>query len=131
MKQVLQRLLHTPQDAPGNAVDRSRAYILMLLQVFEQETSRSAGQLPCTSPPAASAFTPLPTPAISSLMEPLTPQEQRILRLLVAGRSTQEIAYHLVISRNTVKTHVRHLYGKLGVHNRMQASARARDLHLL
>jgi LuxR family maltose regulon positive regulatory protein len=64
-------------------------------------------------------------------MESLSSQEQRILRLLVAGRSNPEIADALVVSVNTVKTHVQSLYRKLGVHNRVEASSVARRLSLL
>jgi LuxR family maltose regulon positive regulatory protein len=64
-------------------------------------------------------------------VEALTPQEQRVLRLLAAGRSNQEIAQALTVSLNTVKTHVKNLYSKLHVTSRMQASALARDLQLL
>ncbi len=64
------------------------------------------------------------------LFEPLSPQEQRVLRLLVAGWSNQEIARELVVSVNTVKYHTKHLYQKLGVSNRLQASSAARVLSL-
>lgn len=62
--------------------------------------------------------------------EPLSTQEQRVLRLLVVGRNNQEIARELIISVNTVKYHLKHLYQKLGVSNRLQASEAARRLKL-
>lgn len=65
------------------------------------------------------------------LVDPLTMQEQRVLRLLVAGETNQQIAQDLVVSVNTVKDHLKHLYHKLGVTNRIQASEVARQLHLL
>jgi len=65
------------------------------------------------------------------LIEPLTEQEQRVLRLIVAGRSNPEIAEELVISVNTVKTHVKNIYGKLGVNSREEARQAARHLKLL
>ena len=64
------------------------------------------------------------------LVEPLSEQEQRVLRLLVAGRMSREIADELVISINTVKTHVKNIYGKLGVNSREQARQAARHLKL-
>ncbi|GHO64240.1 hypothetical protein KSC_031320 [Ktedonobacter sp. SOSP1-52] len=64
-------------------------------------------------------------------LEPLSAQEQRVLTLLVAGRSNPEIADILVISVNTVKGHIKNLYRKLGVNNRMQASAVARYVRLV
>ncbi|GHO44929.1 hypothetical protein KSX_30920 [Ktedonospora formicarum] len=54
-----------------------------------------------------------------------------MLHLLVAGRSNPEIASALVVSVNTVKTHVRSIYRKLGVANRVEASVVAHSLHLL
>lgn len=65
-----------------------------------------------------------------SLIEPLSPQEERVLHLLVLGRSNQEIARELIISINTVKYHIKHLYQKLGVSNRLQASEAARHLRI-
>jgi len=63
--------------------------------------------------------------------EPLSQQEQRVLRLLAAGRTNPEIARELVVSVNTVKDHLKHLYRKLGVNNRLQAVERARHWKLL
>ncbi len=54
-----------------------------------------------------------------------------MLRLLAAGRSTQEIAASLVVSVNTVKTHLKNLYSKLQVNSRTQATAVARKRQLL
>jgi len=64
------------------------------------------------------------------LAEPLTAAEQRILGLLPTS-TYLEIAATLYISRNTVKTHLRSIYQKLGVGSRAEAIERAIDLHLL
>jgi LuxR family maltose regulon positive regulatory protein len=66
-----------------------------------------------------------------SLVEPLTARELEILRLISAGRSNPEIAELLYLSLNTVKWHVKNLYGKLGVRSRVEAAARAQELELL
>jgi LuxR family maltose regulon positive regulatory protein len=66
-----------------------------------------------------------------SLVEPLTVRELEILRLIAAGRSNPEIAELLYLSLNTVKWHVKNLYGKLGVSSRVEAAARAQELELL
>jgi LuxR family transcriptional regulator, maltose regulon positive regulatory protein len=62
---------------------------------------------------------------------PLTPPELNILRLMVAGCDNYEIASFQHISINTVKTHVSHIFGKMGVHNRLQAANRAKILGLV
>jgi ATP/maltotriose-dependent transcriptional regulator MalT len=64
-------------------------------------------------------------------LEPLSDREVRVLRYLPTNLTAPEIAGELSISRNTVKTHIRNLYAKLGTHRRAEAVARARDLGLL
>ena len=62
------------------------------------------------------------------LPEPLSEQELRVLGLIVAGKSNREIADELFISVGTAKWHVHNILQKLGVSNRSQAIARAREL---
>ena len=82
-----------------------------------------AGQqaAPLAAPPAG------PQPPL----EPLSSSEIRVLRFLPTNLTMPEIAGELYVSHNTVRTHMRHVYGKLGVHRRAEAVARARDLGLL
>jgi LuxR family transcriptional regulator, maltose regulon positive regulatory protein len=63
--------------------------------------------------------------------EELTPKELEVLRLLATRLSRREIGQRLYVSLNTVKTHQRALYRKLGVENRSTAVKRARELGLL
>jgi LuxR family maltose regulon positive regulatory protein len=70
-------------------------------------------------------------PAAGGLVEPLTPREIEILRLIAAGLRNQEIADQLFISLLTVKRHVANAYGKLGAAHRTEAVARATALGLL
>ena len=65
------------------------------------------------------------------LVEPLSGSELRVLRYLPTNLTAPEIADELYVSRNTVKTHMRRLYAKLGTHRRTEAVTRARDLGLL
>jgi ATP/maltotriose-dependent transcriptional regulator MalT len=65
------------------------------------------------------------------LIEPLSERELDVLQLIARGDSNLEIAEGLVISLDTVKRHVTHIFEKLGVHNRVQAVAQARSLGLL
>ena len=76
-----------------------------------------------TSPPSQTSS--------ALLIEPLSPQEQRVLRLLAAGRSNPEIAQELVVSVNTVKTQVQSIYRKLNVKSRWEARDAARRLKLI
>ena len=66
----------------------------------------------------------------SLLAEPLTPAELRVLKLLPTSTYPQ-MAEVLYVSRNTVKTHLRSIYQKLGVESRSQAIERAVELRLL
>ena len=63
--------------------------------------------------------------------EPLTESETRILRYLATHLSAREIAVELSVSANTVKTHMRHLYQKLGAHSRYEAVHRGCAVGLL
>lgn len=58
---------------------------------------------------------------------PLTAQERVVLRQLTSQRSLDEVAAGLSVSVNTVKTHVRAIYAKLGVNNRRAAVVTARE----
>ncbi len=71
-------------------------------------------------------------PFVSSpLLEPLSAQEQRVLRLLAAGLSNPEIARELVVSTNTIKTQVQSIYRKLNVNSRDEAADMAKQLKLV
>jgi non-specific serine/threonine protein kinase len=75
------------------------------------------------------------TPAFGTnnevLLVPLNERELEVLRLIAEGFSNHEIAERLVIALSTVKWHINNLFGKLGVHSRTQAVARAKELGLL
>ncbi|HEX7733302.1 MAG TPA: LuxR C-terminal-related transcriptional regulator [Ktedonobacteraceae bacterium] len=62
-------------------------------------------------------------------IEPLSPQEERVLHLLADGYSNQEIARELVVSTNTVKTQVQSVYRKLNVHSRQEVRQLIREHH--
>ncbi len=65
------------------------------------------------------------------LNEQLSPQELRVLRLLVTGHANPAIAQELVVSINTVKTQVQSIYRKLSVKSRWEAREAAQRLDLL
>ena len=70
------------------------------------------------------------TPASQELIEPLSARELDVLRLLGTDLDGPEIARELVVSLNTVRTHTRNIYAKLGVNNRRAAVRRAQELGL-
>jgi LuxR family maltose regulon positive regulatory protein len=65
------------------------------------------------------------------LREELSESELRVLRFLPSNLSAPDIGRELYLSLSTVKTHMRHIYAKLGVHRRTEAVDRARELGLL
>lgn len=73
----------------------------------------------------------LPSTPIEPLVEPLSPRELEVLRLIDQGLSNPEIAEKLVLAPSTVKSHINNIYSKLGVQSRVQALRRARELGLL
>ncbi len=94
-----------------------KSYARALLALFSQG--------PASEKAHPSSLSPHP------LLEPLSPQEQRVLRLLAAGLSNPEIARELVVSTNTIKTQVKSIYRKLDVSNREQAREIAHELNLV
>jgi LuxR family maltose regulon positive regulatory protein len=74
---------------------------------------------------------PEPGPGFEALVEPLSERELEVLQNLNGPLSTPEIAEQLVVSTNTVRTHIKNIYGKLGVHGRSGAVRQARQLGLL
>jgi LuxR family maltose regulon positive regulatory protein len=70
-------------------------------------------------------------PSRQGLLEPLSPRELEVLHFLPTGLTAEEIAKELVISVNTVRTHLKNLYAKLGVHSRHEAVVCASELDLL
>jgi LuxR family maltose regulon positive regulatory protein len=75
--------------------------------------------------------TPAPASGPQRLLEPLRDSELRVLCYLPSDLTVPEIAAELYVSPNTVKTHMRNLYAKLGTHRRHEAVERARALGLL
>ena len=70
-------------------------------------------------------------PANQGLIEPLSERELDVLRLLGTDLDGPDIARELTVSLNTVRTHTKNIYAKLGVNNRRAAVRRAEELHLL
>jgi LuxR family maltose regulon positive regulatory protein len=81
---------------------------------------------------AASASSPSEREApAGALADPLSGRELEVLTLIASGQGNADIARTLYVAPSTVKTHVNHVFAKLGVASRTQAVARARELGLL
>jgi LuxR family transcriptional regulator, maltose regulon positive regulatory protein len=100
-------------------------YAARLLAAFQAEPAGSTGEAPL--PGWQSRL----SPAAQLLVEPLSPREHEVLRLIARGLSNREIGERLFLAINTVKGHNRTIFGKLQVENRTEAVARARELGLL
>jgi LuxR family transcriptional regulator, maltose regulon positive regulatory protein len=145
---------HHPQDtlavlAAVRDGSVPRAYLLwaaalLLLQVIADdppgdpdaaalaaELADLLGEAPRPAPAPASVTATVPAGPPPWPAEPLTVSETRVLRYLPTHLGTPEIAAELFLSANTVKTHLRHLYRKLGAHSRREAVQRARAIGLL
>jgi LuxR family maltose regulon positive regulatory protein len=66
-----------------------------------------------------------------ALIEPLSQRELEVLRLIDKGMSNREIAQEMILALDTIKGYTRRIYGKLGVHNRTHAVAKALTLGIL
>jgi LuxR family transcriptional regulator, maltose regulon positive regulatory protein len=67
----------------------------------------------------------------SGLLDQLSEAELRVVRFLPSNLRAPEIAAELFVSTNTIRTHLRHIYAKLGAHGRAEAVDRARELGLV
>lgn len=70
-------------------------------------------------------------PPAQPLIEPLSQRELEVLQLIAKGLSNREISERLFLALDTVKGHNRRIFGKLEIHRRTEAVARARELGLL
>jgi LuxR family transcriptional regulator, maltose regulon positive regulatory protein len=119
MATLLRQLLANRRQERPAAAAVPRDFLARLVEAFEQ-----AG-LPVRHPVRRGGM------VVAGLIEPLTERELEVLRLLAAGAPNRAIAKELVVTLDTVKRHLSHLFSKLEVANRTQAVARARELGLL
>jgi LuxR family transcriptional regulator, maltose regulon positive regulatory protein len=116
MKTLLTRLLEQ---------GHSREMIHRIVEAFPEGDKKF---IPAQSAPPLSIVQPS---GGLTLIEPLTPRELEILKLLRGPSSIKEIALQLNISYETVRRHIANIYGKLGVNQRWDAIARAEELNIL
>jgi LuxR family maltose regulon positive regulatory protein len=106
MQDLLRHLLNRPQLEP-----RLCAYIEKLLGAFEPSRRQ-------------------PMQA-EGLIEPLSERELEVVRYIAEGLSNQQIAGRLYLSPNTLKAHTQNIFVKMGVHSRLQAVNKAKELGLI
>jgi len=107
----------------------------MLIHMYNRPAPISQGLLPFLSTlirslpgrPISNGF----TPKVAAAGRILTPRECCILQLIGRGMSNKRIAHELNIAPETVKSHTKHIFGKLSAHTRAEAVARAIGLRLL
>jgi LuxR family transcriptional regulator, maltose regulon positive regulatory protein len=150
---VLQALTHQARgDVPGALAALERALTLaepegyvrmfagegpamasLLRRVAKQRTAWDYVRRLLNACSRAGGTTPVgqTTPARQRLVEPLSERELDVLRLLGSDLDGPDIARALTVSLNTLRTHTRNIYAKLGVNNRRAAVRQAAELDLL
>jgi LuxR family maltose regulon positive regulatory protein len=138
---LLPFLLHPVPELLERQARQRTAHPALIRKIISTLRGRTpGGRTPSAGPPTPAAAPPAaPAPGLpvapaarpEHLPEPLSQAEARVLRFLQTSLSAPEIARELYVSVNTVRTHMRHLYDKLGAHRRLEALDRARALGLL
>jgi LuxR family maltose regulon positive regulatory protein len=106
--------------------------VLRILKALENDNGETGAYIRRILAAGAASGEARPSGSSSrELYEQLSARELEVLRLLAVGLPNAEIARRLVITLNTTKKHITHIFGKLGVANRTEAVARARSLGLL
>ncbi len=109
-------LMHPAPDLLERHARHGTAHAALIADILSLLAGRKL------APPSAGPQPPL---------EPLSGSEIRVLRYLPTNLSMREIGRELYVSHNTVRTHISHVYAKLGTHTRAEAVDRARALGLL
>jgi ATP/maltotriose-dependent transcriptional regulator MalT len=108
-------------------------YAQRLLAAAAPRVSVSRASAPPTSPAPLTSVRAagVPETVAGDVVDPLSERELQVLRLLATDLDGPDVARRLVVSVNTLRTHTRNIYAKLGVNSRRAAVRRARELNLL
>lgn len=125
-------LMAQPANFTRTFLDKGPALIPLLNRAVSNQVAPDyAGRLLALFGDAIRAPEPVPERDDRPAGDAISERELEVLQLLAAGRSNREIARAMVVSVNTVKSHLKNIYGKLDVHSRREAVSRARILHLI
>ena len=114
MRSLLLELRIKSEKSARDGIHPLSLYIAKLLTAFPQPPARTLKM----------------TNLKSQIVEPLSERELDVLRLLRSDLSGPEIAQRLIVSLNTLRTHTKNIFNKLGVNNRRAAVRRAEELDL-
>ncbi len=137
--------LAAPAGIVGPFLEFERSALPSAIDLAEQRGHRTFGRALATahaevsraafsagSPASRPAASPPPPPCRApSIEDALSERELEVLQLVALGLSNAEASRKLFIAPSTVKKHLEHIYGKLGVNRRTQAVAKARTLGLI
>jgi LuxR family maltose regulon positive regulatory protein len=112
-----------------STLDKSTDFVCQLLAAFEIHDQPTLIATSTKIEEKVRGIQRASTP--SPLLEPLTDRELEVLHLIAKGLTYNEIASQIMVSLNTVRTHVKNIYSKLFVHKRSQAIAKAKELNIL
>jgi LuxR family maltose regulon positive regulatory protein len=115
------RLLRALSSQRSASLTVSQAYVDRLLSAFG----------PAQAADSVLGLGAEPSPSTTLPLAVLTDREMEVLRLLHTELSGPEIAQELYVSVNTVKTHTKRIYDKLGTHSRYETVERAQELGLI
>ena len=104
------------------------AYVRQILPLFDEERQKQPSS---TMEHPIDEHDPSLVESDSLILNPLTDRELATLRYLASDLSIPEIAEQMIVAPSTIRTYVKRIYGKLDVHNRIEAVNRARSLALL
>lgn len=112
----------------AQAIQAARRRIYQLDPAVANRLVASLTAQPRQESRAPAPVMPAPGAAVSAAKPPdLSERELEVLRLIAQGATNREIAEHLVISEGTVKNHISHILGRLGLRDRTQAAIYARE----
>lgn len=122
-----------PDQAESAFAQRRQLITNLAATIPEESTRRHYNEQANALFPAPSPSSAKPTGAfrIPDTGETLTEREVEVLRLIARGADNATIATEMIVSIHTVKTHVAHILGKLGVPSRTAAAIKAKELGLV